>query len=93
MKRLNQTMTNPAEAHDSVLNPVRKAILNLDIYTAGADRDRAINLRWTLRDIAADRLKLLPITEFDLQTLVELRLVEIRNDIPQLTSAGMAAIK
>jgi hypothetical protein len=93
MKQLNQPMTNPAEAHDTVLNPLRKAILNPDIYTDRADRVRAISLRWRLRDIAANRLKLLPVTEPDLQILVDLKLVEIGNDIPQLTSAGVAAIK
>jgi hypothetical protein len=62
------------------------------IRTRSADPDRAIGLRWVLRDIAANRLKLSPVSELDLQDLIEMKLVELRDGIPHLTSAGVTAI-
>jgi hypothetical protein len=50
--------------------------------------DRAIALRWTLRDIKAKRLKWSPISEADLSTLIDLELIEMRDDGPVLTNAG-----
>jgi hypothetical protein len=35
------------------MSPLLKAIVEPDIYTAHADRERAIVLRWVLRDIKA----------------------------------------
>ena len=55
--------------------------------------DRAISLRWTLRDIMANRTKFLPLADADLKLLIEMGLVEIHDDEPALTSAGMAAIE
>ena len=54
--------------------------------------DRIIDLRWTLRDIKAKRLKMSPISESDLRALMELGLVEVRDDDPVLTPAGHAAL-
>jgi hypothetical protein len=54
--------------------------------------DRAIALRWTLRDIKSRRTKLLPVSESDLRTLTELGLVGMRDDDPALTSSGHAAL-
>jgi hypothetical protein len=68
------------------------AIAAPDIYTARADRDRAIALRWVLRDIKKDRLKWWPVNKHDLRDLIEMGLVEMRNDAPVLTSAGVSAI-
>jgi hypothetical protein len=59
---------------------------------AGMNLDTAIRLRWTLRDIQAKRTKLSPISSDDLRTLVELGLVEMRDEIPELTSEGRRAI-
>lgn len=59
---------------------------------ASFDVERAIALRWTLRDIKAKRLKLSPASESDLQTLIELGLVELRDDVPVLTLAGHDAL-
>jgi hypothetical protein len=59
--------------------------LNLDLHTA-------ITLRWILRDIAAKRLKLLPVSENDLHTLIEMGLVELRDNEPVLTPAGLAVL-
>jgi len=67
------------------------AIVNPDIYIAPADRDQAIALRWTLRDIKARRLKWSPISPDDLLTLIKFGLVEMQNDTPVLTSAGLSA--
>lgn len=57
------------------------------------DLERAVNLRWALRDILADRCRLLPIKDEDLRTLINLQLVEIRGDVPAVTEAGLAALE
>jgi hypothetical protein len=54
--------------------------------------ERAIALRWTLRDIKAKRTKLSPVSESDLRTLLELGLIEMRDDEPVLTNPGHAAL-
>jgi hypothetical protein len=41
----------PAEERAAQISPDLKAITEPDIYTAPSDRDRAIILRWVLRDI------------------------------------------
>jgi len=55
---------------------------------AGSDLERAIALRWMLRDIKAKRLKLSPVSDHDLNTLIDLGLIEMRDDVPVLTPAG-----
>lgn len=50
--------------------------------------ERAIALRWTLRDIKAKRLNLSPVSASDLNTLTELGLIEMRDEVPVLTQAG-----
>jgi hypothetical protein len=57
------------------------------------DLEKAIALRWALRDIVAKRLKLTPVSEDDLQTLVELGFVEMRDGAPVVTSGGLAALE
>ena len=59
---------------------------------ANLDLDTAIRLRWSLRDIRANRLKLSPASPSDLSTLVEMGLVEVRDGVPRLTNAGDRAI-
>ena len=49
----------------------------------------AIELRWTLKDIAAERS--LIVNKQRLAQLIELGLVEIREDVPHLTIAGQNA--
>jgi hypothetical protein len=68
------------------------AIVEPDIYTARADRDRAAALRWVLRDIKNDRLKWSPVDQDDLCILIEMGLVEMRDNAPMLTNAGVSAI-
>ena len=46
----------------------------------------AIDLRWTLKNIAAERS--LMINKQHLAQLIELGLVEMREDVPHLTIAG-----
>ena len=54
---------------------------------SGVDPLRAIDLIWTLRDIKAKRT-LLPIDPNHLRELIELGLVEMRDDVPVITNAG-----
>jgi hypothetical protein len=54
--------------------------------------ERAIALRWTLRDIKAERLRLSPVSESDLTTLIDLGLVEVQEGVPVLTPAGHAVL-
>jgi hypothetical protein len=54
--------------------------------------EQAIGLRWTLRDIKAKRTKLSPVSESDLKTLLELGLIEMRDEEPVLTNPGHAAL-
>jgi hypothetical protein len=58
----------------------------------GLDLDTAIRLRWALRDIKAKRTKLMPVSPGDLETLIEMGLVEIRDDAPVLSNEGHQAL-
>jgi hypothetical protein len=62
-----------------------------DDHLAGLDR--AIRLRWMLRDIRGKRLKLSPVSPDDLTTLIYMGLVEMRDDIPVLTRDGDRALE
>ena len=65
----------------------------IDRPLANFDLEKAIALRWALRDIVAKRLKLTPVAEDDLQTLVELGVVELRDGAPVVTPSGLAALE
>jgi len=54
--------------------------------------ERAIWLRWALRDIQSRRLKMSPVSDDDLRVLSELGLIEIREEGPVLTHAGTAVL-
>ena len=54
--------------------------------------EKAIGLRWTLRDIQARRLKMSPVSDEDLKTLTELGLVEKRDEGIVLTPPGIALL-
>jgi hypothetical protein len=56
------------------------------------DIERAIGLRWTLRDIQARRLKMSPVDKEDLRVLTELGFIELRDEGPVLTQAGAAVL-
>jgi hypothetical protein len=81
-----------ADTEQAQMSALLKAIVDPDIFTARVHRDRAIDLRWVLRDIRSDRLKWWPVKESDLRALIEMGLVEMRDDRPILTSAGADAI-
>ena len=61
-------------------------------HLANLELEKAISIRWTLRDILGNRLKLSPLKDDELRTLLELGLVEIRDDTPVVTEAGLAAL-
>jgi hypothetical protein len=58
----------------------------------GLNLDTAIRLRWALRDIKARRTKFSRISQNDLTALIELGLIEMRDDVPHLTDEGHRAI-
>jgi hypothetical protein len=60
---------------------------------ANFDLEKAIALRWALRDILGNRLKLSPVKDDDLRTLIDLGLVEISDDSPVVTPAGLVALE
>jgi hypothetical protein len=51
----------------------------------GLNLDTAIRLRWALRDIKAGRIKFTPLSENDRMALIELGLIEMRDDQLVLT--------
>jgi len=59
---------------------------------AALDLDTAIRLRWALRDIKAKRTKLTPVRPSDLKTVLEMGLIEMRDDALLLTNEGHQAI-
>ncbi len=77
---------------DSQMSNLLRAIVEPGINTDRADRDRAISLRWALRDIKSNRLNWWPVAQYDLQILIILGLVEMRNAAPVLTDLGDDAI-
>ena len=58
----------------------------------GLDLDTAIRLRWALRDIKSKRTKLTPVSPGDLQTLIEMGLIEMRGDAPMLNKEAHQAL-
>ncbi|QDW39978.1 hypothetical protein FFI89_024265 [Bradyrhizobium sp. KBS0727] len=54
--------------------------------------ERAIGLRWTLRDIQARRLKMSPVSDEDMRILTDLGMIEVRDEGPVLTPAGTAVL-
>jgi hypothetical protein len=59
---------------------------------AGLGVEKAIHLRWVLRDIKGKRTKMSPVSPDDLRTLIEMNLVEMRDEIPVLTNQGDRAL-
>jgi hypothetical protein len=59
---------------------------------AGLGLERAIRLRWVLRDIKAKRTKFSPASPDDLQALTEMGLIEIRDEAPLITNEGERAL-
>jgi hypothetical protein len=63
---------------------LKKAVLDPDIHTDKEDRSRAIDLRWVLRDIRAKQRNWWPVNDRDLRVLIEMGLIEMREDVPVL---------
>lgn len=59
---------------------------------AGFDLKQAIDLRWTLRDIRGKRWILTPIDPGHLKTLMDMGLVEMRDEHPVLTNSGLDVV-
>jgi hypothetical protein len=76
------------------LGPASESLVNGRRHDPLHDLDvqEAIDLRWTLRDIRAKRWKLSPINPAHLEKLKSMGLVEMRNDDPVLTNAGIDAV-
>ena len=55
--------------------------------------DKAIRLRWALRDFRGKRLKLTPVDPNDLRTLIDMGYVEMKDDQPVVTNAGLEEIE
>jgi hypothetical protein len=51
--------------------------------------DNALRLRWVLRDIKGERLKLTPASPEDIKTLEKMGYVEMKDDKPVVTSSGL----
>ena len=51
--------------------------------------DNAIRLRWALRDIKGNRLKLTPVDPNDMRTLIDMGYVEMIDDEPVVTASGL----
>ena len=85
------TYQGPVDAPPEAGNPSIRAEQAKSLL-AGLDLDTAIRLRWALRDIKAKRTKLTPVSPSDLKTLIEMGLVEMRDDVQMLTSEGHQAL-
>jgi hypothetical protein len=85
-------MAAPEGATEGSQPDLLRAILSPDGHVAPETRDRAIVLRWVLRDIKSDRVKLSAVSPKSLRTLIELDLVEVHDDAVVLTPAGASAV-
>jgi hypothetical protein len=88
--------SDPAKSESTGATPAAEVELQNEATTtnqpvsrlAGLDLDTAIHLRWVLRDIKAKRTNLSPVSPDDLRTLIEMGLVAMQDDVPQLTDEG-----
>jgi hypothetical protein len=55
----------------------------------GLDLNTAIHLRWVMRDIRSKRTKFSPVSANDLTALMDLGLVEMREELPRLTALAL----
>jgi hypothetical protein len=92
-KRLSSEPVGPNPfKHEPAIETLLEVLTRNQEQKTMANQDTAIHLRWALRDIKGKRMKLSPVSPDDLWTLIEMGLVEMRNDSPVLTNAGHAAI-
>ena len=76
----------PTAAKGDKMNETKKGLASLGL-------DYAIRLRWALRDIKANRLKLTPVSSNDMGILIDMGLIEMNNDEPVVTRAGLLEIE
>src|ERR1700687_5841753 len=60
---------------------------------AGLGVEKAIHLRWVLRDIKGKRTKMSPVSPGDLSTLIEMGLIEMREEAPMVSYEGDRAME
>ena len=48
----------------------------------------AVRLRWALHDIKSQRTEIIPVSPDDLRILIDMGLVEMKDDVPFVTLAG-----
>lgn len=77
-------VTHPADTENAVERVERAKMLLADL-----DLNTAIHLRWVMRDIRSRRTKFSPVSANDLKALMDLGLVEIREELPRLTGLGL----
>jgi hypothetical protein len=77
----------PADAESAVprAQQAKSLLAELDLNTA-------IHLRWVMRDIRSKRTKFSPVSANDLKVLIELGLIEMREEQPRLTGLGVLAL-
>lgn len=80
------------EMRNLELPHLKEVVVEPDLLTERFEYARAIELRWVLRDIRSSRIKWSPPREADLNILIELDLVTMRNGLPELTPSGMSAV-
>jgi len=78
-----------------VAEPVRRSISDHDAQTVGQFRSGKSRSRYAgpCGNSAANRLKLAPLKEDDLHTLVELGFVEMQDGGPVVTASELAALE
>lgn len=82
-----ETIAPPADTESAVTRAQQAKLL-----LAGLDLNTAIHLRWVMRDIRSKRTKVSPVSANDLSVLMELGLVEMREELPRLTGLGVLAL-
>ena len=85
--KMNRTVDSIAEeqAEGEEMSEPKTGLASLGL-------DNAIRLRWVLRDIVGKRLKFSPIAPNDLQTLIDLGYIEMKDEVPTVTTAGLDEI-
>jgi hypothetical protein len=78
----------PPTDTESAVTQAQQAKALLD----GLDLNTAIHLRWVMRDIRSKRTKFSPVSANDLTALMDLGLVEMREELPRLTGLGFLAL-
>jgi hypothetical protein len=63
-----------------------------DSPLTGLGLDAAIHFRWVLRDIKGKRTKMSPVSPGDLRILLEMGLIEMREEVPLVSNEGERAI-